>query len=221
MQYNIIGEGGDKMRNWGYALLILPLLAALTGCAGAPKPAVVQATQPEDRPPSANLTAEQRYVKNLLAKNGYDGDGPEPTVIVVHKLSRKLTFYQGITPLKTYPVVLGSDPYNDKLCQGDTCTPEGVYRVRAKYPHDRWDEFIWLNYPNTQNWLKFARAKEAGRLPPDAQIGGDVGIHGTEDPLRNLEGENWTHGCISLQNHDLDEIYPLVTQQTLVVIKKQ
>lgn len=210
------------MRNWRYGLLILPLLAVLAGCAGAPeKPATALAPALPMYEPPANLTAEQSYIKNLLVKNGYSGEGPKPTVIVVHKLSRKLIFYQGITPLKSYPVVLGNDPYNDKLCQGDTCTPEGVYRVRAKYPHSIWDAFIWLDYPNTQNWLKFARAKEAGRLPPDAEIGGEVGIHGTEDPLRNLSGENWTKGCISLQNQDLEEIYPLVTEQTLVVIKKQ
>ena len=211
------------MRNWGYGLLILPLLAALAGCAGAPpeKPATALATALPVYAPPANLTAEQSYIQNLLVKNGYNGEVPKPTVIVVHKLSRKLIFYQGITPLKSYPVVLGNDPYNDKLCQGDTCTPEGVYRVRAKYPHSIWDAFIWLDYPNTQNWLKFARAKEAGRLPPNAEIGGEVGIHGTEDPLRNLSGENWTKGCISLQNKDLEEIYPLVTEQTLVVINKQ
>jgi murein L,D-transpeptidase YafK len=211
------------MRNWRYGLLILPLLAALAGCAGAPpeKPATALAPALPMYAPPANLTPEQSYIQNLLVKNGYSGEGPKPTVIVVHKLSRKLIFYQGITPLKSYPVVLGNDPYNDKLCQGDTCTPEGVYRVRAKYPHSIWDAFIWLDYPNTQNWLKFARAKEAGRLPPDAEIGGEVGIHGTEDPLRNLSGENWTKGCISLQNQDLEEIYPLVTEQTLVVINKQ
>ena len=109
------------MRNWRYGLLILPLLAALAGCAGAPeKPATALApAPPEYAPPPANLTAEQSYIKNLLVKNGYNGNGPKPTVIVVHKLSRKLTFYQGITPLKSYPIALGNDPVNDKLCQGD------------------------------------------------------------------------------------------------------
>ena len=213
------------MHNWRAVLLILLLLALATGCAGSPvKPdkgvALVQ-PEPEYVPPQTNLTPEQRYIKGLLAKNGYNGKGSKPTVIVVHKLSRKLTFYEGTTPLKTYPVVLGNDPYNDKLCQGDTCTPEGVYHVRAKYPHSRWDYFIWLDYPNTKNWLKFARAKEAGKLPEDADIGGDVGIHGTEDPGRNLSGLNWTKGCISLMNKDLDEIYPLVNDKTLVVISKQ
>jgi murein L,D-transpeptidase YafK len=157
----------------------------------------------------------------VLAKKGYDYNHDKPTIIVVHKLSRTLTVFRGLTPLKTYPVVLGNDPYNDKLCQGDTCTPEGVYRVRAKYPHPQWDWFIWLDYPNTQNWLKFSRAKQAGKIPPDADIGGEIGIHGTPDASRNLSGTNWTKGCISLLNRDLDEIYPLVNNSTLVVITKQ
>ncbi len=212
------------MRNWRYFLLILPLLQLAAGCGGAPaKPATNVALlqpQPDYEPAQTRLTPEQQYIREVLAKNGYNGKD-KPTVIVVHKLSRKLTFYQGLTPLKSYPVVLGNDPYNDKLCQGDTCTPEGVYRVRAKYPHSRWDAFIWLDYPNTQNWLKFAKAKQSGRLPADAEIGGEVGIHGTEDPSRNQSGVNWTKGCVSLQNQDLDEIYPLVDEKTLVIISKQ
>jgi murein L,D-transpeptidase YafK len=215
------------MRCWGSFCLILSLLALAAGCGGSagvqPEAgAALKQPLPAYESPHTNLTPEQRYLAGLLKKNGYTIDSSnKPTIIVVHKLSRRLTFYQGITPLKTYPVVLGNDPYNDKLCQGDTCTPEGVYHVRAKYPHSRWDAFIWLDYPNTQNWLKFARAKEAGKLPPNAEIGGDVGIHGTEDPSRNLEGINWTKGCISLLNKDLEEIYPLVTDKTLVVIEKQ
>jgi len=211
------------MRNLRCILPVL-LLVAAAGCAsGQGKPeasAALDQPLPIYEPQQTNLTQEQRYIDQLLSKNGFNGNGNKPTVIVVNKLKRKLTIYQGLTPLKTYPVVLGNDPYNDKLRQGDTCTPEGVYRVRAKYPHPKWDAFIWLDYPNTQNWLKFGRAKEAGRLPPDADIGGQIGIHGTEDPLKNLTGENWTKGCVSLLNKDLEEIYPLVNDQTLVVIRK-
>ena len=47
---------------------------------------------------------------------------------------------------------------------------------------------MWLDYPNNKNWQKFAQAKKAGRLPADADIGGDVGIHGTEDPT-SIPGE--------------------------------
>jgi murein L,D-transpeptidase YafK len=212
------------MRNLRFILPMLLLAAVASGCAGGrEKPeasAALEQPLPFYEPKPTNLTPEQKYLNDLLNKNGFNGNGSKPTIIVVHKLKRQLTIYQGLTPLKSYPVVLGNDPYNDKMCQGDACTPEGVYRVRAKYPHSKWSRFIWLDYPNTQNWLKFSRAKQAGRLPENAEIGGQIGIHGTEDPLKNLSGENWTKGCVSLQNNDLEEIYPLVTEKTLVVIKK-
>jgi murein L,D-transpeptidase YafK len=212
------------MRNVRVALILVMALGTLAGCGGGPgKPADtagVEIKVPEYKPQHANLNGEQKYLAQVLDQNGYNDNGVKPTIIVVHKQSRKLTLYQGLTPLKTYSVVLGNDPYNDKLCQGDACTPEGVYHVRAKYPHPKWTAFIWLDYPNTQNWLKFSRAKKAGKVPPEADIGGEVGIHGTEDPGRNLSGQNWTKGCVSLLNQDLEEIYPLVTDKTLVVINK-
>lgn len=212
------------MRYLFYCTCVALLLAAGAGCGGGlgkPETATLDVPLPEYQQQETQLTPEQQYVAQVLIENGYDIKRDKPTVIVVHKISRKLTCYRGLTPLKTFPVVLGNDPLNDKLCQGDTCTPEGVYRVRAKYPHPRWDSFIWLDYPNTKNWLKFSRAKKAGKIPPEANIGGEVGIHGTEDPLRNLTGVNWTKGCISLLNNDLQEIYPLVNNKTLVVITKQ
>jgi murein L,D-transpeptidase YafK len=220
-----MGEDVRDMRNLINVMLTSALVAALAGCGGGlgkPDTAVtLDKPLPQYELQQTQLTPEQQYIKQLLTKKGYNCKYDKPTVIVVHKLSRKLTCYRGLTPLKTYPVVLGNDPYNDKLCQGDTCTPEGVYRVRAKYPHPKWELFIWLDYPNTQNWLKFARAKKAGRISPSADIGGQIGIHGTEDPFRNIIGQNWTKGCISLLNKDMEEIYPLVNDQTLVVINKQ
>lgn len=213
------------MRNLYYLFVLLLICAGLAGCAGGlGKPGDTEAdltAAPDYVSPQTPLTEEQKYIEQLLARNGFNGKGAKPTVIVVHKSSRKLTLYQGLTPLKTYPVVLGKDPYNDKVCQGDMCTPEGVYRVRAKYPHHKWSRFIWLDYPNTQNWLKFGRAKQAGRLSEEADIGGQIGIHGTEDDGKNRRGVNWTQGCVSLQNKDVEDIYPLITDKTLVVIKKQ
>ena len=210
------------MRNLICFFLAFVLAAACTGCGGnlatLPEPSLDTAL-PVYEPQQTKLTPEQKYLEQLLTKNGFT-NGSKPTIVVVHKLSRKLTLYQGVTPIKTYAVVLGNDPYNDKLCQGDTCTPEGVYRVVSKYPHRKWSHFILLDYPNTQNWVKFDRAKKTGRVPDDAKIGGAVGIHGTEDPTRNLSGQNWTKGCVSLLNKDLEEIYPLITEKTLVVIKK-
>jgi murein L,D-transpeptidase YafK len=214
----------DNMRNYFYFICMLLLVAGGAGCGGGQGKlgtATLETPLSDYEQQPTTLTPEQRYIAQVLTKKGYDTNRDKPTIIVVHKLSRKLVFYRGLTPIKTYPVVLGNDPYNDKLCQGDACTPEGVYGVRAKYPHPRWDCFIWLDYPNTQNWLKFAKAKKAGRIPPEADIGGEVGIHGTEDPSRNITGQNWTKGCISLLNKDLEEIYPLVNYKTLVIITRQ
>ncbi|MFZ2087019.1 MAG: L,D-transpeptidase, partial [Desulfobaccales bacterium] len=180
------------------------------------QPVVAKPPVPEIKAP---LTAEQQEIKQLLEKNGRAYG--KPTVLVVKKMDRKLTIYQGVKPVKTYPVVLGGNPRPDKVCQGDLCTPEGVYRVVTKYPHPRWDKFILLDYPNTQNWLKFSEAKKTGKLHEEAKIGGDIGIHGTHDPSMNYRRLDWTLGCVSLHNDDIDEIYPMVDSNTLVLIKKR
>jgi murein L,D-transpeptidase YafK len=209
------------MRNSWLICVLLVLAVTVGGCAKK------KVQLPETKPPltveplARPLTPEQREVKEILDKNGFKKSGSKPTIIMVRKQDRRLTVYRGLTRIKSYPVVLGANPRNDKLSQGDLCTPEGVYRVVTKFEHPRWDKFILLDYPNTQNWLNFNRAKQAGRLSYDAQIGGEIGIHGTHDPMMNVMGENWTLGCVSLLNHHIEEIYPLVGDNTLVVIKRQ
>ncbi len=206
------------MRNWLVFFFFSVFALGLIGCRGKQQ-VVTKVPVPEIE--AQQLTPEQQEVKKLLEKNGFSKHGPKPTILLVKKMDRRLTVYRGLTPLKTYPIVLGGNPRPDKLCQGDLCTPEGVYRVVCKYNHPRWDKFILLDYPNTQNWVKFGRAKSRGQLPETAQIGGDIGIHGTEDPLRNLQREDWTLGCVSLLNQHIEEIYPMVNDDTLVVIKKR
>lgn len=209
------------MRNLLFFFVILLLALALSGCTGKRKPPLeVKAPIVDQDLEFSYLTPEQRELKELLKQNGASHPGARPTIILVRKQTRKLTVYRGLTPLKTYPVVLGGNPRNDKLCQGDQCTPEGVYRVVTKFDHPRWDKFILLDYPNTKNWQKFGRAKSLGRLPLDARIGGEIGIHGTDDPTKNATGVNWTLGCVSLLNQHIQEIYPLVNYNTLVVIKR-
>ncbi len=124
--------------------------------------------------------------------------------------------------IKEYPVVFGKNPVDDKLMQGDRCTPEGTFHILSKYPHKEWSKFIWIDYPNKNSWKKHKDAKEAGRIPRDAQIGGEVGIHGVPKGMDFLIDTkyNWTLGCISLKNKDVDEIYPFITKNTLIEIRK-
>ena len=54
--------------------------------------------------------------------------------------------------IKQYPVVFGGNPVDDKLRQGDQCTPEGRLKVISKYPHGSWEKFIWIDYPTEDSW---------------------------------------------------------------------
>ena len=147
---------------------------------------------------------------------------PAQTHLEIDKSDYELHLYEGETRLKSYPVVLGPNPIDDKMQQGDGCTPEGTFKIRARYPHDSWSHFLWIDYPNAASWKKFKDRKAKGKIPADAQIGGEIGIHGVpqgrDDILEN--GINWTLGCISVSNAHIQEIYPLVRVGTEVVIRK-
>jgi murein L,D-transpeptidase YafK len=124
--------------------------------------------------------------------------------------------------LKEYPVVFGKNENDDKLMQGDKCTPEGKFNIITKYPHKEWSKFIWINYPNEDSWRKHNAARNEGKIPRDAQIGGEVGIHGIPKGMDNLIDlrYNWTLGCISMKNKHVDEIYPFITKNTVIEIIK-
>ena len=64
--------------------------------------------------------------------------------------------------MKTYAVVFGGNPIDDKLQEGDSCTPEGDFYIINKYPHKNWSKFIWINYPTKDLWRKHEKAKAKG-----------------------------------------------------------
>jgi murein L,D-transpeptidase YafK len=124
--------------------------------------------------------------------------------------------------VKQYPVVLGGNPVDDKLRQGDMCTPEGEFMVKAKYPYKSWDKFIWINYPTEKSWEKHRKAKLEGFVKEYDKIGGEIGIHGVPkgtDEIIDL-GMNWTLGCISLKNKDINDFYHIISTGTVVIIQK-
>jgi hypothetical protein len=124
--------------------------------------------------------------------------------ILIRKTAHTLSLYEGAALVKTYPVVLGKDPYWAKLYQGDHRTPEGEYHIVSKYVHPAWARFMLLDYPTPLNEEVYAWSAAHGDLPaPRGRppgIGGAIGIHGTFDDSLNRRGVNWTEGCISLLN---------------------
>ena len=141
--------------------------------------------------------------------------------LLIDKSDYKLTLRSGDLVIKEYPVVFGGNPVDDKRMEGDQCTPEGTFYMVSKYPHRSWSKFIWINYPTADSWEKHKKAKEELSIPQSARIGGEIGIHGVpegSDTMIDLK-YNWTLGCISLKNRDVNEIYPFIGKETKIVIR--
>lgn len=140
--------------------------------------------------------------------------------ILVEKSKYRLTVFYELQPVKSYAIVLGSNPIGDKRSEGDQKTPEGLFHIRDRYPHPNWSKFLWLDYPTGQSWRKHFQAKFAGEVNWLLPVGSEVGIHGVPsggDHLIN-QRNNWTWGCVSLKNADVNEIYDFVELGTMVEI---
>ncbi|MEP6512284.1 MAG: L,D-transpeptidase [Parafilimonas sp.] len=151
--------------------------------------------------------------KNADYKNFY---------IVVDKSSYELHVFDDKGWLVTYPVVFGCNDLSDKLMEGDRKTPEGTFTIVSKRVHEKWDRFMMLDYPNEESYAKFNERKAQRMIPQSAKIGGGIGIHGTwphEDFSINRY-KNWTLGCISLRNEDVEELFSMIPVGTKVTIRK-
>lgn len=146
----------------------------------------------------------------------------ESQLVVVDKPTRELALYRRGKLVKRYPVVLGRTP-GRKVFEGDRRTPSGLYHVLAKRPHPKYDRFLDLDYPNDGDMAQYDAALRYGVVPAvlghRRGTGGLIGIHGSDKPDFNRLGIDWTFGCISLANRDVEELYDEVTTGTPVLIR--
>ena len=142
--------------------------------------------------------------------------------IVITKHDYTLTVYDDRGWLVKYPVVFGNKDLGDKMQEGDRETPEGSFSIVNKRIHEKWDRFLMLDYPTAESYEKFKQRKAAGIIPQNAQIGGGVGIHGTwpHEGWAVDRFQNWTEGCISMKNEDVEELYKMIIPGTKVIIRK-
>ena len=149
--------------------------------------------------------------------------GPVGAVyILIDKSDYELSIYDNQGWYATYPVVFGNNSLSDKKMQGDRNTPEGTFKITSKRVHDKWNRFISIDYPNKESWEKFNSRKQKGEIPSSAKIGGGIGIHGTwpHEDFQIDSYSNWTLGCISMKNEDVEEIYKFITPGTKVIIRR-
>lgn len=130
----------------------------------------------------------------------------------VRKSAQKLYVYFGDT-FKVFRISLGANPIGTKTRQGDNKTPEGTYRITFKNPNSRGYKSMKISYPNDDD------RRNAKRLGVDP--GGDICIHGlwwnTQNPKTHWK-DNWTRGCIAVNNDEIDEIYEHAVVDTEITI---
>jgi murein L,D-transpeptidase YafK len=171
----------------------LPLLLAVAGC-GTPQVIPRQAALPPPRP------AEPAPPRTVDA-------------ILVDKSDRTLTLYSGGVPIKTYGgLQLGDAPEGPKHFEGDERTPEGLYVVDYRNPRSAYHLSLHISYPSPADR---AYAASRGYSP-----GGEIFIHGQPNALTDgrMEGD-WTDGCISLSNAEIEELWNLVADGTPIEIR--
>ncbi|MCA1591673.1 MAG: L,D-transpeptidase [Acidobacteria bacterium] len=148
--------------------------------------------------------------------------------IVVTKSARRLVLYSNGGAVRTYKVALGFNQKDDKVKQDDGATPEGNFYVCVRNENSRFYRSLGLSYPNTEDAARGLRDKlitraqyerivsaiEAKQRPPwDTPLGGEIFIHGGGSQ------NDWTSGCIALENEQMKELFDAVPKGTPVVVE--
>ena len=136
-------------------------------------------------------------------------DGPEVTRIAIYKEQRTMYLYSGTEVLSEHKIDLGFAPVGHKQFEGDGKTPEGSYTIDRRNPNSAFYLSIGISYPNAED---IAAARAMGKDP-----GGDIFIHGQARPFQRQDTD-WTAGCISVSNREIEKIYAMVKDGTAIDI---
>lgn len=136
-------------------------------------------------------------------------DGPEVTRVVVMKTERRMFLMHHNKVLKDYRIALGYAPVGHKQEEGDGRTPEGRYVIDRRNPNSDFHLSLGISYPNQRD-VEVARG--LGVSP-----GGDIFIHGRARKHRG-KGPDWTAGCISVKDREIEDIYAMVRLGTPIDI---
>jgi murein L,D-transpeptidase YafK len=155
----------------------------------------------------------------ILAASAFGCRAATADRILILKSARVLLLMAGDQVLRSYPVALGQVP-GRKQFAGDKKTPEGRYVIDGRNPRSRFHLSLRLSYPNAAD----ARRAHAAGLAP----GGDIFIHGLPDDAEGMFGnadpvsfaKDWTEGCVAVGNRAIEEIWQLVSDGTVVEIKR-
>ncbi len=170
---------------------------AVLALAACSQPQPKQAEAPSSQPPlereAARIVPERRFTS--------------VDYLIVDKSERLMVAYAGGQPVKAWRgLQLGDAPQGHKQFEGDERTPEG------RNPGSAYHLSLKISYPNPQDR---AYARQHGRSP-----GGDIFIHGQPNrlPFGRMPGD-WTDGCIALSNAEIEELWRIVPDGTVIEIR--
>lgn len=138
--------------------------------------------------------------------------------IQVHKSARVVRLMHQNAVVREYPMRLGFDPIGHKQQEGDGKTPEGRYSIDWRNSNSAFYKSLHISYPNADD----RRVAATRGVSP----GGEIMIHGatstalSKQPgmMQYLPQNDWTLGCVSVRNVDMDEIWKLVKNNTPIEI---
>lgn len=144
---------------------------------------------------------------------------PNVTRVRIVKGQHLVQLYSGAEVVRSYSAAIGPGGVGYKHREGDKVTPVGHYHLAKAVP-SQFHKFLRVDYPNAEDWKRFAALKADGTLPKDATIGGDIGLHGvgSKDLAGLHKKSDWTLGCIALDDEEIDEIASRVKDGTRVII---
>ena len=133
--------------------------------------------------------------------------------ILVDKSDRTLTLFSRGVPLISYlGLQLGGQPVGPKHFEGDERTPEGRYTIDYRNPRSAYHLSLHISYPGAAD-RDYAEAR--GYSP-----GGEIFIHGQPNALaEGREPGDWTDGCISVSNAEIEELWRMVPDGTPIEIE--
>lgn len=135
--------------------------------------------------------------------------------IIVIKSKRIMMLLKDGEIIKTYRIALGKSPNGRKTHAGDQKTPEGNYSIISRNQHSKYYKAMNISYPNESD---IQNARRLGVSP-----GNSIAIHGLPKELEDIDKFHrrldWTDGCIAVTNHEIDEIWQLVSDGTPIEIK--
>ncbi|XGC82308.1 murein L,D-transpeptidase family protein [Bdellovibrio bacteriovorus] len=135
--------------------------------------------------------------------------------LLVDKKRRLIHIINQETVLATFRIALGTNAIGDKIAEGDSRTPEGVYFIDLKNKKSEFHLSLGINYPNSKD---LEEAKQKGINNP----GKDIMVHGLPNAWikRKLikHPRDWTKGCMAVRDYEIEYIFAAVDLGTLIEI---